>query len=303
MKKARDTGLIKGADGKHRCWWAGDDLLYVSYHDEEWGVPVDEDQMLYDYRTLPDPGEHLLEVNTFGEGMVYTNGERVKLESVGVLPRNLLFYFIDRRISSRNEIFNTFWPSVDTDKATNVFHVTKRKIHDLVGLELTEYSSGFYRIADNVDVRYDAGMFQELMQAAQMPGAEAIQEKLEAALRLYHNHFLTSLDGIDWIEKRRADLKSLRVEACVDLARRYLDEGKTQTALGLYLRAYADNMAREDIVAQIMRLYLQTDRGCDAVAIYERLRQQLLHKLDVQPTKVLRDLSAKAEAACFNSDS
>ncbi len=29
-----------------RCAWPGDDPLYVAYHDEEWGVPVYEDQPL-----------------------------------------------------------------------------------------------------------------------------------------------------------------------------------------------------------------------------------------------------------------
>jgi len=28
---------------KTRCEWAGTDLLYVAYHDEEWGVPVHDD--------------------------------------------------------------------------------------------------------------------------------------------------------------------------------------------------------------------------------------------------------------------
>jgi DNA-3-methyladenine glycosylase I len=30
-----------------RCPWPGDDALYVAYHDEEWGVPVYEDQPLF----------------------------------------------------------------------------------------------------------------------------------------------------------------------------------------------------------------------------------------------------------------
>ena len=30
-----------------RCAWAGEDPLYVSYHDEEWGVPVYNDQALF----------------------------------------------------------------------------------------------------------------------------------------------------------------------------------------------------------------------------------------------------------------
>lgn len=31
----------------NRCDWCGDDLLYVRYHDEEWGVPVYDDQLLF----------------------------------------------------------------------------------------------------------------------------------------------------------------------------------------------------------------------------------------------------------------
>ena len=30
----------------HRCSWAGDDPLYIRYHDEEWGVPVYDDELL-----------------------------------------------------------------------------------------------------------------------------------------------------------------------------------------------------------------------------------------------------------------
>ncbi len=31
----------------NRCAWCGDDPLYVSYHDEEWGVPEYDDQRLF----------------------------------------------------------------------------------------------------------------------------------------------------------------------------------------------------------------------------------------------------------------
>jgi DNA-3-methyladenine glycosylase I len=35
-----------------RCWWAGDDPLYVAYHDEEWGVPVHDDRKLFEMLIL-----------------------------------------------------------------------------------------------------------------------------------------------------------------------------------------------------------------------------------------------------------
>ena len=31
-----------------RCTWCGDDPIYVSYHDTEWGVPEHDDQALYE---------------------------------------------------------------------------------------------------------------------------------------------------------------------------------------------------------------------------------------------------------------
>ena len=33
---------------KNRCSWCGDDPLYIRYHDEEWGVPLYDDQALFE---------------------------------------------------------------------------------------------------------------------------------------------------------------------------------------------------------------------------------------------------------------
>ncbi len=37
---------------KTRCTWVTSDPLYVAYHDEEWGVPVHDDQKLFEMLTL-----------------------------------------------------------------------------------------------------------------------------------------------------------------------------------------------------------------------------------------------------------
>jgi len=37
---------------KIRCPWAGEDPLYVHYHDTEWGVPVYDDQKLFEFLIL-----------------------------------------------------------------------------------------------------------------------------------------------------------------------------------------------------------------------------------------------------------
>jgi DNA-3-methyladenine glycosylase I len=35
-----------------RCHWVGDDPLMVAYHDTEWGVPVHDDQKLFEFMVL-----------------------------------------------------------------------------------------------------------------------------------------------------------------------------------------------------------------------------------------------------------
>ncbi len=37
---------------KKRCQWAGNDPLYIKYHDEEWGKPVYDDATLYEFILL-----------------------------------------------------------------------------------------------------------------------------------------------------------------------------------------------------------------------------------------------------------
>ncbi|MCB0459381.1 MAG: DNA-3-methyladenine glycosylase I [Flavobacteriaceae bacterium] len=37
---------------KIRCSWCGNDPLYVTYHDEEWGVPVYDDDKLFEFLIL-----------------------------------------------------------------------------------------------------------------------------------------------------------------------------------------------------------------------------------------------------------
>ena len=39
-------------DGLIRCWWCGDDDLYVRYHDLEWGVPLHDGNRLFELLSL-----------------------------------------------------------------------------------------------------------------------------------------------------------------------------------------------------------------------------------------------------------
>jgi DNA-3-methyladenine glycosylase I len=46
------TDVVLGADGVARCWWCGDDPLYVEYHDREWGRPLHDERSLFELLCL-----------------------------------------------------------------------------------------------------------------------------------------------------------------------------------------------------------------------------------------------------------
>ena len=47
MIESKD-GLTKEPDGIVRCWWHGGHPDYVTYHDDEWGQPVDDEFRLFE---------------------------------------------------------------------------------------------------------------------------------------------------------------------------------------------------------------------------------------------------------------
>lgn len=40
--------VVTGDDGLSRCWWGDRPDIYRSYHDDEWGMPVDDDNLLFE---------------------------------------------------------------------------------------------------------------------------------------------------------------------------------------------------------------------------------------------------------------
>jgi DNA-3-methyladenine glycosylase I len=47
-----EDGLIRGSDGVLRCSWGDSTPEYRAYHDEEWGLPVDDDTRLFEMLSL-----------------------------------------------------------------------------------------------------------------------------------------------------------------------------------------------------------------------------------------------------------
>lgn len=255
-------------------------------------LPVAPQIGLPDYCHLPS--NDLLEVHALGAGQVVLNGRQITNWD-GTLPRSLFFYLVDRGMVTRTEIFETFWPSLTIKEATNVFHVTKRKVNEVLGIELTEYKAGFYHIASDIELIYDVALFSELVQQSHVADAERAQRLLTEALTLYRGSFLSQMAG-EWANYRRQQMIQDYGDAMLSLAKFTENAGDLDTTLGLCLRALETNRRREDVVRSIMELYQQREMYAAALAVYERLSVELDRTLGVSPAPVLQRLRDAAEA-------
>jgi len=256
-------------------------------------IPVNPDKMILDYAGTS--GKTILEVRALGPGRVLIDGRLIDHWD-GILPRTLFFYFVDRGMTTRDEIFRTFWPNLNTREATNVFHVTKRKISEILGTDLTVYWSGFYRISPELELHYDVIKFAEAVQNAAVANDEEALVLLHNAIDLYRGPFLSTMEQT-WIERRRSELASNYAEALAGLARIYSIQDDPLNALGFLLRASAANPQREDLVRSIMELYQAMGQPAEALEAYNRLCAELQSTLGVTPGPQTQQLADKIRAS------
>ncbi len=252
-------------------------------------VPVSDDLMLWDYAHYDDEEKALLEVRALGAGWVQLNGEPID-EWDGLLPRSLFFFLVDKGMTTRNDIFETFWSTLTIREATNVFHVTKRKISEVLGVDLTSYWSGFYHVSPKIELSYDVVHFSEIVQNSGIKPPDEAAKMLRQAISLYRNYFLGKFE-LDWVDVRREDLERQYADALITLARMVEKDGNDAEALGLYLRAFKTTPHREDSAYNAMLLYRKMNMPQDALLVYERLRDELEEKFNVSPAKYIEELA------------
>ncbi|HYO87453.1 MAG TPA: bacterial transcriptional activator domain-containing protein [Candidatus Limnocylindrales bacterium] len=219
-----------------------------------------------------------IEVFGFGGGHVLVNGQPL-LRWDGALPRSLFFFFIDHPLLTRDEIFHAFWSDLGSKEATNVFHVTKRKISECISTsvedgatyELTRYQNGYYLPSDRVTRHYDVFEFTESYQRAD--GAKDPREAytlFQHVIDLHSAPFLTSID-MGWANDRRASLRQMLVHSLSSASRLAREFGDSTRALDYALRALALQSTSPELHEVAAGLALDSGRVDEARRLFGQL--------------------------------
>jgi two-component SAPR family response regulator len=242
--------------------------------------------------TVEEEPKPQLEVYAMGRGHALVNGQEITNWD-GALPRNLFFYFMDNPLVTRDEIFQTFWPDLSVKEATNVFHVTKRKISERISMkvpeggnyELTQYSSGFYMPSAKIVRHYDASDFREAIERAMIAASEREEETLyKTAIDFYRGTFLQTVN-MKWAEERRTQLRQLYAQALIGVGRLHKNRNESEQALGYFMRALKEMPEREDVHRDVMLMYINLGMPGDAKMQYLKLERQLRETLNISPSR------------------
>jgi DNA-binding SARP family transcriptional activator len=229
-----------------------------------------------------------LEIYALDGGAVYVDGLPVR-DWEGPLVRHLFYFLVDHSVVTRDEIFEAFWPRLSVREATNVFHVTKRKISDSLGHELTDYSGSFYGHTTQLTVHYDVALFEQAVTQADQALPDQALRARQQAVQLYRLPFLYRMN-MPWIRQRREQLKHMYTDTLIQIGRCYQAQANDDLAGSFFLRAQREYPEREDVCRSLMTLYRGQNQVARAAMQYELLQDRLQTRLGIVPSKATQTL-------------
>lgn len=229
--------------------------------------------------------QHVIHAQAFGNGQVWVNGRLIQAWD-GVLPFLLFFYIVDHGMVTRDMIFQTFWHWMPKSEATNIFHVTKRKLNEILGVTLTQFSANYYHIASNISLSYDVNDFTQILQEALYQSDDP--SKLLAASNLYKGAYLAGYES-PWILDKREKLLGIYTEMTYSLAEYNREHGKPEAAVGMFAQVLGGQPQYQQAAYALMSIYKDMQLFDDAIAVYSRL-VQALHKQHKIPDRLITRL-------------
>ena len=137
------------------------------------------------------------------------------------------------------------------------------------------------------DVRHAERLLRQARQSAEPK--KTVQD-LTTALNLWRGQPLADVSGQPWLDEQAERLDVLRVEITRALYEARMSAGEHRALVPELEQLAAEHPLDEQIQAQLMLALYRSGRQADALAVYQRIRHDLIENLGVDPSQALRDL-------------
>jgi DNA-binding SARP family transcriptional activator len=235
-----------------------------------------------------------LVVRCLGE-FALRDGERWLSGSSIKKGRQLIQYLVahPRRLVSRDELVEAFWPDCESDAAAHRVHLLVSAARAMLrgvlgGFDAIRSVRGSYVWNEALTVETDFTRFLALAQGDDPAG-------WHEAKQLYQGEFLSGEDA-DWILPLRVRCESTFVAVLERLAEDAFARGDHASAVTHGFELIAAERGHEGAARLVMRAFAALGRRERARAVYDQLAAHLRKSLGVAPTaettRLLRELIA-----------
>lgn len=228
------------------------------------------------------------------------NGLKITRQDQGGSPvvlrspktEELFAFLVCKGAVSREEVIDTLWRDLESEKALKNLNSTLYYIRKAIGSDRT---AGGCIVAGRNEIRIDENgiycdlyEFERLMkQFRQAPERSA--ELFERAEALYAGEFLKG-KAYDWASERTRRIEQNYTELLDAAARFHLKMNEPHKSLHYFEEIVKLDALREDIYHEIIRLYIKLGRRNEALRQYRRLEELLRQELGTKPDLRIKDL-------------
>lgn len=206
--------------------------------------------------------------------------------------REALFYFLEYKKCSRDELIEALWPDEDFGASPNLLHNTLFHLRKAIAPIELKLSAGRYYldIKDESQIWYDAGEFYSEVTAT-LAESELDPNRLTKALNLYKRDFLDQFYS-NWSLERQQQLLQLYTSGLEKLARYYEERGQFQIALPVWRQLLIKDSYNEEAHRAAIACLLAMGNKAEARRQSSQCLKAL-EELDLQPSPETRLLLQK----------
>lgn len=190
-------------------------------------------------------------------------------------------------------ICNSLWPDADGDDSANALDVTLHRARRLLGYPDAITARGGRYSINHERVWVDAWVFERLLnqvdRTLMLSKGNTVSKRtgqlLNRALILYQGAFLSREPIKAWNLSLRERLRSKLLRCIMDVGRVAENNKNWPTAIGFYKKGLEIETFAELLYQRLMICYQQTGRKAEALAVYQRCRENLSNGLCIAPSR------------------
>ena len=193
----------------------------------------------------------------------------------------------------REQVMDALWPDLAKRAASNnlrqTLHAARRTLDKAEGSRYLVSENEALILGQEGSLWVDVDTFEEAAIAARR---EKSPSAYVAAMELYTGELLPGDRKEAWTEGRRESLRRLYLALLLDLAMLHEDREEYERGIEVLRRLLAEDPAREETHADLMRLHARCGRRQEALLQYERLREILSREPGAETRRLYEEIRA-----------